>query len=158
MKNEGKKVMKYKVGDTVRIRKDLIEYQNYGGRCLVSSMLRFRGETMTVREVNKNSNFYKLKGSNGFWTDDMFVDSEKKITAAELEEKAAETAEEIKSYKEERVVVAELGEPATETYKPSDLTEALSDPAKKLHSQPLFLKMRLQKKLQLHRKDLMVIR
>ena len=82
---------KYKVGDVVTVRSDLItgyyEMANGSNRTRVSDqMLTKRGEKVTIESITKNGK-YKVKGSMFVWTDGMFEDNvkaePKKITERE---------------------------------------------------------------------------
>lgn len=67
--------MKYKVGDKVIIRSDLIENRLYGNIIFVSYMSKFKGEQI-IKEVRKNENGYTILADtrNFIWTDEMFED------------------------------------------------------------------------------------
>lgn len=43
--------MKYKVGDKVRVRNDLVEYRSYGGYVFVPTMSKFKGEQIIKKFV-----------------------------------------------------------------------------------------------------------
>lgn len=62
--------MKYKVGDKVRIRKDLKATKSYGGLYFNSRMEQLRGNLVTIRMIDEPS--YCIKGSDDFWNDEMF--------------------------------------------------------------------------------------
>lgn len=68
---------KYKVGDQVRVRTDLIAYTNNYLRntsrrpiCVDYNMLDFKGEILTIKEVVRDE-YYRVKGTSWVWTDDM---------------------------------------------------------------------------------------
>lgn len=68
---------KYKVGDKVRVRTDLIsdtdKYLRHTSRKPIHvdySMLNFKGQILIIKEVVRNE-YYKVKGTNWVWTDDM---------------------------------------------------------------------------------------
>ena len=67
--------MIYKVGDKVRVKKDLEELKKYGGTVFVSCMDELRGKLVTIAECLDWFNAYKIKedGGNYNWTDEMFV-------------------------------------------------------------------------------------
>ena len=44
--------MRYKVGDKVRVRKDLVVGKNYGGYIFARSMEEFKGEIVTIESVD----------------------------------------------------------------------------------------------------------
>ena len=71
--------MKYKVGDRVRIRKDLVLGQVYGGCSFVEGMQKLAGEIVYIAEVNEWRGDYRIKQYGLYWTDEMFendVDTE----------------------------------------------------------------------------------
>jgi hypothetical protein len=55
------KTMKYKVGDKVKVRKDLIENKLYGSQYFVDAMKKFKGKIVTIDKVNKDANNYFIK-------------------------------------------------------------------------------------------------
>ena len=65
--------MKYKVGDKVRIRKDLMIFGRYGSQTFVKQMEKYKGMPATISEVFSDTYYIKEdKGENWYWTDDMF--------------------------------------------------------------------------------------
>lgn len=70
-KKKGEIVMKYKVGDKVRIRRDLEVGEIYGDSDFIETMEQFKGEVVTIIDVNETS--YNIKEDNivFFWTDEM---------------------------------------------------------------------------------------
>lgn len=66
--------MKYKVGDKVRVRKDLERMKVYGGNLTDDSMTFFRGRIVTIAEDNCVGDVYTIKedGGRSVWTDEMF--------------------------------------------------------------------------------------
>ena len=77
--------MKYKVGDKVKIREDLIVGNKYGADTYVDDMEQYKGEITTVAKITDN-NKYKLD-IDGYWcwTDEMLEDC---VNPALDEEKA----------------------------------------------------------------------
>ena len=61
--------MKYKVGDKVRVRRDLEEGKAYGGWDALEDMVKMRGETVTIRRVRSSA--YELEEKGLMWTDEM---------------------------------------------------------------------------------------
>lgn len=61
--------MKYKVGDRVKIREDLIADKRYGDNTFVPEMIPWRGKVATISCCGR---FYQLEdGDNWDWTDEM---------------------------------------------------------------------------------------
>lgn len=72
--------MKYKVGDKVRVKKDLIVLEYYDNEIFVEVMRKFLGKSAVITETdigNKHSS-YGLDIDNGiyYWTDKMLEDVE----------------------------------------------------------------------------------
>lgn len=67
--------MKYKVGDKVRVRNDLVEYERYGNQTFVQPMAKYTGEQI-IKEVRAEG--YTIKADKNpcqyIWTDEMFED------------------------------------------------------------------------------------
>ena len=63
--------MKYKVGDVVRVRKDLCWGSEYNNWMVVNSMLEYRGMTVTIARVDFDHYHIKEDGHCA-WTDEMF--------------------------------------------------------------------------------------
>lgn len=65
---------KYRVGDKVRVRSDLL-FDSYNGTCVTYDMLKYRGKEMTISsQVTHSRNAaYHFCGDehNWFWTEDM---------------------------------------------------------------------------------------
>ena len=72
--------MKYKVGDKVRVRKDLVVGKRYGCYPDVSKMVEKSGKIATIRTVH--SDFYEIYKDVYSWTDEMFEPVEE-LTAEE---------------------------------------------------------------------------
>jgi len=64
--------MKYKVGDKVRVRADLVEDEIYSGSYFVYQMSKFMGEVFKVKSVSSNN--YQFEGVHWSWTDEMLED------------------------------------------------------------------------------------
>lgn len=68
---------KFKVGDKVRVKKDLVVYRDYdGGCCFVGGMANYNGEFGTITEVfdNKGEDRYHIKFNtiqNWTWSNSM---------------------------------------------------------------------------------------
>ena len=70
---------KFKVGDKVRVRKDLVEGRQYGYIYFNTDMaaLSLSGKTFTISVVDINA--YQLEGYNFWWTDEMLEPAEKTL-------------------------------------------------------------------------------
>ena len=77
--------MKYKVGDKVRVREDLLTKERYGSCSVAPLMVMFLGETVTIRKVHENINWYEINEDYGtwVWTDEMFEPLESENQADE---------------------------------------------------------------------------
>lgn len=68
--------MKYKVGDKVRVKTDLVVDKTYGGVCFVKNMAHWRGHIVTISRIGDY--FYKIEENlypfDYNWTDEMFED------------------------------------------------------------------------------------
>lgn len=68
--------MKYRLGDRVRVREDLMINTKYFmedsniGWCAVSGMLEFAGHTVTVYDVTRHG--YHIQEFGYIWADEMF--------------------------------------------------------------------------------------
>lgn len=64
--------MRYKVGDKVRVRKDLEVSKNYGGFWVTQCMSPLRGKLVTIKSIGSNNNYQIKEYTEAFWTDEMF--------------------------------------------------------------------------------------
>lgn len=77
--------MKYKVGDKVRIREDLVMGGNYGGSVAVDDMADMGGSVVTIERVG-NLGYYIEEDPDGYcWTDEMFEPAEEMSAIEALE-------------------------------------------------------------------------
>lgn len=75
--------MKYKVGDKVRIREDLVMGGNYGGSVAVDDMTDMAGSVVTIERVGEAFGYYIEEDPDDYcWTDEMFEPVEE-MNAAE---------------------------------------------------------------------------
>lgn len=79
--------MKYKVGDKVRVRDDLVIDNDYGDSYVsfTSDMAYYKGQVVTISEVGDY--FYKIKEDslyNWSWVDEMFEDVSDDIKSSEI--------------------------------------------------------------------------
>lgn len=65
--------MKYRPGDKVKIRNDLVEYKRYGSYTFVPYMSKFKGEQI-IKELTYNGYTIKADTQNFKWSDEMFED------------------------------------------------------------------------------------
>lgn len=72
--------MKYKVGDKVKIRKDLRNGEIYGDCLCIGGMQNLAGKVVCITEVHKNYGRYRYRvaSSHLYWTDEMFEEDIKK--------------------------------------------------------------------------------
>lgn len=64
--------MKYKVGDKVRVRRDLKNDVSYGSRHTVEEMMDYKGNVVTISEVRPNHYKIEEDEEEWNWTDEMF--------------------------------------------------------------------------------------
>lgn len=62
--------MKYKVGDKVRVRKDLVPGNKYGDVIYVSNMDKFKNEECVITSTDNEA--YCINGLGYWWTEEMF--------------------------------------------------------------------------------------
>lgn len=75
--------MKYKVGDKVRIREDLVIGGNYGGCVAVDDMTDMGGNVVTIERVGNLDYYIEEDPDEYCWTDEMFEPVEEELTAEE---------------------------------------------------------------------------
>ena len=81
---ERKQAMKYKVGDRVRVRRDLKNDVGYGSRHTVKEMMDYKGNVVTISEVRTNCYWIEEDKKAWDWTDEMFDGLvEEELTAEE---------------------------------------------------------------------------
>lgn len=71
--------MKYKVGDKVRIRKDLEVGVYYGGCLFAPKMQNLCGEIAYITGFYKHCGAYHIDSSTEYWTDEMFEEDKEKM-------------------------------------------------------------------------------
>ena len=65
--------MKYKVGDKVRVRKDIKEHKTYGSYLTCNdSMVKKAGLVVTIKECDNIYSRYKIDADDWNWCDEMF--------------------------------------------------------------------------------------
>ena len=85
--------MKYKIGDKVRIRKDLVPDTYYGGVCYVDYMDGFKGKECVITDMDGIS--YQMDNFNFWWTDEMLEPVDEGILLEYALEKLGMTKEEL---------------------------------------------------------------
>ena len=68
--------MKFKVGDKVRIRKDLVEEAVYGYIDATSEMVKLGGALSEISDVHTNSYYLKVDDGEYYWSDEMLEPAE----------------------------------------------------------------------------------
>ena len=80
--------MKYKIGDKVRIRRDLEVEERYGCNVFTKSMEQFKGKLVTIIDVSCviDKTFYDIKEDdrNFFWTDEMIDRATKFLSGVQV--------------------------------------------------------------------------
>jgi dipeptidase len=61
--------MKYKVGDRIKVREDLIVGKEYGNNDFAKEMVPWRGQIATIAHCTEDG--YMLEGDDWYWTDEM---------------------------------------------------------------------------------------
>lgn len=67
--------MRYKIGDKVRVREDLVVNKSYGIDTFVDNMEKFKGKVVTISEItSRTKEEYHIKEDREkyFWTAEMF--------------------------------------------------------------------------------------
>ena len=101
--------MKYEVGDKVRVRKDLVLGNKYGGIIYASNMDKFKNKECVITSVTNKT--YHINGSDHWWTNEMLepVGDEKileyaleklGVTKEELENEMINSQQDIQVVKE----------------------------------------------------------
>ena len=74
--------MKYKVGDKVRVRKDLVVNNEYNGVTYINSMDEFKDEKCVI--TNIRNQYYQINNFGYWWSEEMFesIDDEKVLEYA----------------------------------------------------------------------------
>ena len=76
--------MRFKIGDKVRVRKDLEVDKKYGNLCFIGSMKKYKGKEFIIDKVC--TNYYRLKDIDHCWTDEMLEPVEKGEKSMNIEE------------------------------------------------------------------------
>jgi hypothetical protein len=71
--------MKYKVGDKVKVRDDLVVDYKYGSDAFVDGMSALKGKVVTIKTCFTSRDKYAIEGSDYAWTDEMFEDDSEEI-------------------------------------------------------------------------------
>ena len=65
--------MKYKIGDKVRVREDLVAEKQYGKEVFVSQMISFKGQIVTIKTVKDSRYIIEEDCGDWYWTNGMFI-------------------------------------------------------------------------------------
>ena len=87
--------MKYKIGDKVRVRKDLVPNSEYGGVCYVEFMDKFKDKECVITNMDDTS--YRINNSEFWWTDEMLEPVNEGTLLEYALEKLGITKEELKN-------------------------------------------------------------
>ena len=63
--------MKFKIGDKVKLKDDLVVGEGYDELELLDNMEYYKGEVLTIKRINENGN-YKVNESLFWWSPSMF--------------------------------------------------------------------------------------
>lgn len=74
--------MKYKVGDKVRVKKNLLSDTSYGKHTFISEMERFRGENATITQAYNDTYQIDIDNAEWYWSGEMLEPVE--FTKADL--------------------------------------------------------------------------
>ena len=67
--------MKYKIGDKVKVREDLVVHKSYGIDTFVEDMEKFKGKVVTISDIfSETDGEYHIEEDKEdyYWTDEMF--------------------------------------------------------------------------------------
>ena len=100
--------MKYKVGDKVRVRKDLVPGNKYGDVIYVSNMDKFKNEECVITSTDNEA--YCINGLGYWWTEEMLepVDDLLDYALEKLEMTKEELEDEMRIDKEDMAKVIEI--------------------------------------------------
>ena len=87
--------MKYKIGDKVRVRKDLVLGNKYGGIIYASNMDKFKNKECDITSVTNKA--YHINGSGHWWTDEMLEPVDEGALLKYALEKLGMTKEELEN-------------------------------------------------------------
>ena len=75
--------MKYKVGDKVKVRKDLEVDKRYGTEEFIEEMEEYKGKIVTIDTVNEDDYYIEEDKQSWSWTEEMLEDIEEENTISE---------------------------------------------------------------------------
>ena len=87
--------MKYKVGDKVRVRKDLVAGNKYGEVYYVEPMDKFKDKECVITNMDDTS--YQINNFSYWWTDEMLEPVNERILLEYALEKLGMTKEELEN-------------------------------------------------------------
>lgn len=75
--------MKYKIGDKVKVREDLIVGEYYNEEMFVKEMEKYCGKVLTISKIVPPRYAYRVKEVGWNWTNEMFegLDKPEKFTS-----------------------------------------------------------------------------
>ena len=76
--------MKYKVGDKVRVRIDLVVGRIYGAETFVSDMENLKGKQVTIKGFYDNKYLIEEDDAIWFWTDEMLSPVEETFNVGDV--------------------------------------------------------------------------
>ena len=91
--------MKYKIGDKVRVKKDLVPNSEYGGVCYVECMDKCKDKECVITNMDDTS--YRINNSVFWWTDEMLEPVNERTLLEYALEKLGMTKEELANEEED---------------------------------------------------------
>jgi hypothetical protein len=70
--------MRFKVGDTVKVREDLVAWKMYGSERVTNKMLEFKGHICIIAKAANTYYFLEEDEKKYYWTDEMLEPAEEK--------------------------------------------------------------------------------
>ena len=65
--------MKYKIGDKVRIKEDLVANQWFGDDVFTPEMASYKGQVVTITKIRENKYVIEEDHGDWHWTEEMFL-------------------------------------------------------------------------------------
>ncbi len=105
---------KYKVGDKVRVRKDLVVGAYYGGQLFADDMERLCGKKVTIESV-RDEGVYRIVEYDYNWTDEMFEDINKPEYLANIARIVRNKETTVIFWEDDTKTIVKLGENQTDS-------------------------------------------